>query len=148
MLFGLNAEYSTAQHSIADETFFSASCNSPFPETMVHLHELITKHGYTISHVQSVDKGLVARGYETGFYRVVFFGKKEQIKLISKNYPALMPYIPLSITIYEGGERTGISAIDPMALYKLYKSEKIKTLVESWSKDIARVFSDYKDCSI
>lgn len=143
LLFGL-----VSQPVVADETFFSASCNSPFPETMAHLHELIHKQGYTISHVQSVDKGLKARGYETGFYRVVFFGKKEHIQLIRTQYPALIPYIPLSITIFEDGERTGISAIDPMALYKLYKSEKIKSLTESWSKDIASVFAAYKNCSI
>lgn len=134
--------------AFADNYFFSASCNSPFPETMLGLHELIKKQGYHVSRVQAVDKGLIARGYKTGFYRVVFFGKNSEIQLIRKKYPALLPYIPLSITIFENGEQTGISAIDPAALQVIYASDDLKSMTERWSKHIIDIFNEYKKCQV
>ena len=140
-----------SQHCLANDTFHSASCNSPFPETMLHLQELIKSYGYTVSHVQSVDKGLKARGYESGLYRVVFFIKKDEMKLIRENYPVLIPYIPLSITIFEDGKQTGISAVSPSTIHKLFKLkqlDKIKPIFDTWSKDIASIFLAYKSCSL
>lgn len=135
------------QQSIADETFFTAHCKTPFPESMSYLQELIIKQGYTISRVQHVDKGLKARGYDTGLYRVVFFGKKDEIHIIQNNYPALIPYIPLNITIFEDGIYTGISSINPISISELYRSKRIKSLTKSWQKDIYEIFTAYKHCS-
>lgn len=134
------------QQSIAEETFFTARCKTPFPESMSYLQELIIKHGYIISRVQHVDKGLKSRGYETGLYRVVFFGKKDEIHTIQNNYPALIPYIPLNITIFEDEIYTGISSINPTSISNLYQSKKIKSLTKSWQKDISKIFTAYKRC--
>ena len=135
------------QQSMASETFFTARCKTPFPESMSSLQEFIIKQGYVISRVQHVDKGLKARGYDTGLYRIVFFGKKDEIHAIQNNYPALIPYIPLNITIFEDGTYTGISTIDPMSISNLYQSKKIKLITKLWHKDIFDIFNNYKHCS-
>jgi uncharacterized protein (DUF302 family) len=136
----------TLNQCMAGEAFLNASCELPFPESMSHLQELIKKQGYTVSRVQHVDKGLRSRGYETDLYRVVFFGKQEEIQQIRNFYPALIPYIPLSITIFEDGKNTGVSTIDPKSFNELFKSENIKTLVESWHKDVVEIINDYRIC--
>ena len=135
------------QQSIASKTFFTARCKAPFPESMSSLQEFIIKQGYVISRVQHVDKGLKARGYDTGLYRVIFFGKKDEIHAIQNNYPALIPYIPLNITIFEDGTYTGISSIDPISISKLYQSNKIKSITKLWHNDVADIFTAYKRCS-
>lgn len=133
---------------IAEERFLTAACPAGFPEAMSHLQELIKNQGYTISRVQYVDKGLRSRGYETGRYRVVFFGKRKQIQEIRTRYPVLIPYIPLSITIFEQSAQTGISTIDPATFNQLYKASEIKNLIESWHLDIMDIFSEYQHCDL
>lgn len=128
--------------------FLAAKCSAGFPEAMSYLQALISNQGYTVSRVQHVDKGLRSRGYKTGLYRVVFFGKKDEIQEIRTRYPALIPYIPLSITIVEDKEQTSINTIDPITFYQLYKSSEIKKLVDSWQKDIKFIFAEYQRCTL
>jgi len=130
----------------ADEMFLSGRCEAPFPESMLDLREYIENKGYTISRVQRVDIGLKERGYKTGLYRVIFFGKNSEIQYIRKNHPGLIPYIPLSITVFENGEYTHISAVNPNTLQTLYDSEKIKSLLAAWSLDVLSIFKDYNEC--
>ena len=55
-----------------------------FPEAMSVLQANIIKQGFTISRVQRVDVGLSAKGYKTDKYRVVFFGKGDEIQTLSR----------------------------------------------------------------
>ena len=82
-----------------------------FPETMSALQEAIKKAGYTISIVQRVDIGLTGMGFQTDKYRIVFFGKAEEIKTLGdevveaeKAYrDALAIYVskmPISLAIF------------------------------------------------
>jgi len=132
--------------SYASEPFLSGRCETPFPESILDLREFIENKGYTISRVQRVDIGLRERGYKTGLFRVVFFGKNSEIQYIRKNYPNLIPYIPLSITVFEDGEYTNISAVNPDTLRALYDSEKIKSLMDTWSSDVRSIFKNYNEC--
>ena len=79
-----------------------ARTEQAFPEAMLKLQETIKKHGYTVSRVQRVDIGLTQFGYETDKYRVVFFGKAEEIRHMSSEYPQLIPYLPLKIMAVTG----------------------------------------------
>ena len=130
----------------ANTSFIRASCESPFPETMTHLQTLIKKHGYTISRIQYVDKGLNARGYKTKAYRVVFFGKKEDVQLVQEQYPILIPFMPLNITIVESEDSTDITSLYPERLIGIFKMEEIADLVNSWSYDISQIFEDFQLC--
>lgn len=132
--------------NIAYASFIKASCESPFPETMAYLQDLIKKQGYTVSRVQQIDKGLTQRGYKTDFYRAVFFGKAKDIQLVQEKYPAVIPFIPLSIIVIENGDRTDISTLYPKVLSKIYKTDEIKELVELWNDDIIEIFEEFQLC--
>ncbi|MCU7941039.1 MAG: DUF302 domain-containing protein [gamma proteobacterium symbiont of Bathyaustriella thionipta] len=84
-----------------------------FPETMTALQEEIKNAGYTVSIVQRVDIGLTGMGFKTDKYRVVFFGKPEEIKSLPRQYPKLAPYLPLAITIFAEDQETILAAMSP-----------------------------------
>ena len=85
-----------------------------FPETMSILQNAIVDQGYTVSRVQRVDVGLTARGYKTDKYRIVFFGKPDEIAHLSQKYPQLIPYLPLKLAIFAENQETIVVTSNPM----------------------------------
>lgn len=110
-----------------------------FPETMAILQSAISKQGYTLSRVQRVDVGLSAKGYKTDKYRVVFFGKGEQILMLSKQYPQLVPYLPLKIAIYAEADNTILISANPAVYNDLFKLPALKPIFDGWQKDINQI---------
>ncbi|MCW8931817.1 MAG: DUF302 domain-containing protein [Gammaproteobacteria bacterium] len=113
-----------------------------FPETMSALQEAIKKAGYTISIVQRVDIGLTGMGFQTDKYRVVFFGKAEEIKMLPKKYPQLTPYLPLAIAIFAEENETILTAMSPHFIEKTYapdpdqKDAELHEIFQRWQHDI------------
>ena len=112
-----------------------------FPETMAILQEAIRDRGYTLSRVQRVDIGLNAKGYKTDKYRVVFFGKGKQIQKLARNYPQLIPYLPLKIAIYAEGDNTILTSANPAVFMDLFKTPDLKPVFEVWLKDITEILN-------
>lgn len=110
-----------------------------FPETMTLLQEAIKKQGYTLSRIQRVDVGLSAKGYKTDKYRIVFFGKVEQIRQLSAKYPQLIPYLPLKMAIYAEGNDTIIISSNPAVFNDLFKIAELKPTFDLWLKDITEI---------
>src|SRR5512139_1951712 len=90
-----------------------------FPEAMLTLQTAIGEYGYTLSRVQRVDIGLTGSGFTTDKYRVVFFGKLEEIRTLSERYPQLIPYLPLRMTIFAEEDETLVVMEDPARLANL-----------------------------
>lgn len=111
-----------------------------FPETMVALQEEIKNAGYTISIVQRVDIGLTGMGFKTDKYRVVFFGKPDEIKSLPQQYPKLAPYLPLAITIFAEDQETILAAMSPQfiehAFIKSAADKNLQEIFQRWEKDI------------
>jgi uncharacterized protein (DUF302 family) len=78
----------------------------PFPEAMLTLQESIRDHGYTISRVQRVDIGLTGMGNKTDKYRIVFFGKVDEVRGLTGKAPQMIPYLPFKISIFAKGGQT------------------------------------------
>ena len=116
--------------------------SSPFPETMVSLQASIAQNGYTLSRVQRVDYGLNKRGFETDKYRVVFFGKPEEISQLSKTFPELVPFLPLKITLIQKDEGVEMVAINPARLKRLYPEPELQPVFERWQQDIQKILSE------
>jgi uncharacterized protein (DUF302 family) len=131
---------------VADQTFMQVSCDLPFPEAMVLLQGAIVSHGYTVSRVQPVDKGLRKFGYETGLYRIVFFGQPQQMAMVRENHIELIPYLPLKIMLFEAGEYVVASALEPAALAAFFDDAEIQQLLDSWQKDLIKIVSFYGQC--
>lgn len=111
-----------------------------FPEAMLKLQETINKQGYVVSRVQRIDIGLTTSGYKTDKYRVVFFGKPEQIKNLSDKYPHLIPYLPFKISIFAEGEETLLVTINPSKL-KEARYPELDAFLETMESDINAILA-------
>jgi uncharacterized protein (DUF302 family) len=113
-----------------------------FPEAMTALQGAIKEAGYTVSFVQRVDVGLTDSGYQTDKYRVVFFGKPEEMQALPEKYPALTPYLPLAITIFAEQQETILVAMSPAFIAQGYLSDEdsdLRDIFLRWEKDIAQI---------
>lgn len=112
-----------------------------FPEAMLKLQDVIVTTGYVVSRVQRIDIGLTKSGYATDKYRIVFFGDKNEIAMLSKNYPHLIPNIPWKIAIFAEQQDTLLVSADPMQFSDKKYPGADKYLLK-WKKDIQKMF-DY-----
>ena len=110
-----------------------------FPEAMNFLQESVVKQGYKVSRVQRVDVGLTKTGHKTDAYRLVFFGKVDEVRNLSKEFPQLVPYLPLKIVIFAEGDETLLVASNPQGLKKSYPQKKLQKYFNAWEKDIRSI---------
>ena len=110
-----------------------------FPEAMLKLQDVIVTTGYVVSRVQRIDIGLTKSGYATDKYRIVFFGNKNEIAMLSKNYPHLIPNIPWKIAIFAEQQDTLLVSADPMQFSDKKYPGADKYLLK-WKKDIKKMF--------
>ena len=126
------------------EDMFMVRTQQTFPEAMLALQQEIKSHGYTLSRVQRVDIGLTKSGYKTDKYRVVFFGKAEEIKWIGDTYPEWIPYLPLKIAIFSEAQDTLLITSDPEMIF-LTEDPRLKKYLAQWKKDISSIFHKMAD---
>jgi uncharacterized protein (DUF302 family) len=115
-----------------------------FPETMNVLQNSIIEHMYTLSRVQRIDVGLTTAGYKTDKYRVVFFGKHDELKRITEKYPQMLAYLPLKISIFSEGEHTLLVALNPRKYADIVKDREMEIILRRWENDIRSIFRDIR----
>ena len=125
----------------ADELLM-ARIGQPFPEAMNSLQQAIRAKGYTVSRVQRVDVGLTASGFQTAEYRIVFFGKTEEIRALSANYPEVIPYLPLNIVIFAEGDDTLVLTTNPLKLGEFFEKPGLRAQFGIWEKDLRAIFDE------
>ncbi len=113
-----------------------------YPEAMMKLQRAIEANGYRFSRVQRIDYGLRKRGYDIPPYRIVFFGKPDQIRFLSVAKPELLPFLPLKIIIYQEHDRVTLLAASPSRLAEFYKGQDIAGIFASWDRDIRKILAD------
>jgi uncharacterized protein (DUF302 family) len=128
----------------AEELLMVRSAHS-FPEAMLALQESISEHGYKVSRVQRVDIGLTRSGFQTDKYRVIFFGKPDEIRRLTTEYPQLIPYLPMKMTIFAEEEQTLVVAADPVLLEALVSEPSDRVLFERWKSDIQSIMDDLRE---
>lgn len=133
LLFSLKA------HAVVTGEMIMIRSTEAFPEAMAILQEAIKKQGYTLSRVQRVDVGLSAKGYKTDKYRVVFFGKGEEIQQLSSKYPQLTPYLPLKIAIYAENENTILISANPAVFNDMFNLPELKPTFKQWFNDVSSI---------
>ena len=122
------------------ESLIMARTKQSFPEAMLKLQETIREFNYTVSRVQRIDIGLTNSGYATDKYRIVFFAKEKEVKLISKQYPHLIPYVPWKIAIFAEQEDTLILTTNPMQ-FSNKKYPGADKYLSKWQKDIQKILN-------
>jgi uncharacterized protein (DUF302 family) len=115
------------------------------PESiMVSLQTALYGYGYKVAHIQKCDGGLQGMGYETDYYKVVFFGKPEEIRKLTKKYPQLLPYLPLKIAIFAENNDTLLTVVNPAELVDFFEDQEVKTQLRRWSNDIKAILSEVR----
>ncbi len=129
---------SHANALVTDQLMMVRSSQS-FPETMATLQEAIAQQGYKLSRVQRVDIGLTRSGYQTDKYRIVFFGKTDEVHQLTKQHPDLVPYLPLKIAIFAEGDETLLITANPLAFAKMYPQKDLQGMFQRWYKDVKHI---------
>ncbi len=124
------------------EEIIMARVARTFPETMNALQNSIRTHGYTISRVQRVDIGLTSSGFQTAEYRLVFFGKPQEIRSLPTLAPELIPYLPLTIVIYAEGDETLLLTTHPAKLAEFVGHPELAGTFKRWEQDIRAIFQE------
>ena len=127
------------------QDLYMARTRSSFPEAMATLQQTITDRGYTVSRVQRVDIGLTASGFQTDKYRVVFFGKLDEVRDVIQQYPELIPYLPLKIAIFAENDETLLLASSFEHLRPFYKSTELRSRFDQWEADIRQILEEVRN---
>lgn len=128
----------------AAEDMLMVRSRASFEETMLTLQQAISDQGYVLSRVQRVDIGLTEFGYQTDKYRVVFFGKPDETRKLSANYPELIPYLPLQIAIFAEGDETLLATASPLDLSNAYAKPEFAALFARWEQDLRAILEQVR----
>ena len=104
----------------------------------------IEEHGYTIAHIQLCDGGMTDFGYKSDLYRVVFFGKIDEVRSISERHPELVSYLPLKIAVIAEKGETLLTVLDPDALAPFYADRDLQIQLGRWHNDLISIFDDVR----
>ena len=104
----------------------------------------IREHEYTIAHEQLCDGGMTTFGYKTDTYRVLFFGKGKEIRMLSEKHPDIVSYLPLKMTVVAENNETLLSILDPDFLARYYDDRDVLITLQRWQNDIRSIFNDVR----
>jgi uncharacterized protein (DUF302 family) len=130
-----------AQFVGAEEIIMTRSTLS-FPEAMLALQESIREHGYTVSRVQRIDIGLTGMGYKTDKYRIVFAGKIDEIREMTRRSPQLAAYLPPKISIFAESGHTVLVTLNPEIYAEIAGDTIDPVIFDRWSSDLRSIFHD------
>ncbi len=116
----------------------------PFPEAMSSLQNSIIEHKYTLSRVQRIDVGLEKAGFKTSRYRIVFFGKHDEMKLLTDSAPQIAAFLPLKLVIFSEGDETMIVALNPLHYDSATNKPEHTLLLKRWHNDIKSIMEDVR----
>lgn len=116
-----------------------------FPEAMTSLQSAISARGYKITRLQEVNENLARRNFKSDMYRVVFFGKYEEIKSLAAQYPELIPFLPLNITIFAEGNQAILVSADPREFERFFPDPRLTPIFERWKKDVVAIMDEVRE---
>jgi uncharacterized protein (DUF302 family) len=117
----------------------------PFPEAMMALQNAITTRGYKVTYVQNVDIGLTKIGYKTDNYKVVFYGKAEEVAQLTAKHPELIPYLPLNVAIFAERDNTILVTDRPGVLADFFPDPELKSVFMRWEKDLTEIVNEVQE---
>ncbi|MCD6706332.1 MAG: DUF302 domain-containing protein [Thiobacillus sp.] len=129
----------------AADDLLMARANRMFPEAMTLLQSAISSRGYTVTRLQQVNENLQRREFQSDMYRVVYFGKLEEVRRATARNPNLIPFLPLNITIFAEGDQSILVASHPQMLQEFFPDPELKTLFERWEKDMVEIMDEVRE---
>lgn len=122
-----------------------ARVNRLFPEAMTLLQSAISSRGYTVTRLQQVNENLQRREFKSDMYRVVYFGKYEEVRQATARNPGLIPFLPLNITIFAEGDQAILVTSHPQILWDYFPDPELKPLFERWEKDMLEIMDEVRE---
>ena len=104
----------------------------------------IEEHGYSVAHIQLCDGGMKDFGYQSDFYRVVFFGKIDEIRTAVEHYPELVSYLPLKLAVIAEKDETLLSVLNPEALAPFFTDHQAQIQLGRWHSDLVSILQDVR----
>jgi uncharacterized protein (DUF302 family) len=130
---------------VAADGLLMARTDKAFPEAMAVLQSAISSRGYTITRLQQVNENLERREYKSDMYRVVYFGKYEEVKQVTAAHPEMIAFLPLSITIFAEGDQSIMVASHPQTISAFYPDAALKPMFDRWEKDIEAIMDEVRE---
>lgn len=127
-----------------EDNLLMVRTEQPFEIAMEKIQGLIEEYGYSVAHVQRCDGGLNDFDYETDYYRVIFFGKYQEVKALSNDHPEMIPFLPLKLLVFAENDETVIVSLNPDTLADYFDNPEIKNQLERWHNDINEMFSEMR----
>jgi uncharacterized protein (DUF302 family) len=116
-----------------------------FEQAMGALTQTLGEYGYTVAHVQRCDGGMSDFGYKSDFYRVVFFGKIDEVRSLSKKHPELVPYLPLKMLLFAEKDETVLVVLNPLDLVRHFESDELRVQFQRWHSDIRAILNEMRE---
>jgi uncharacterized protein (DUF302 family) len=133
----------------AQEKLLSVRTTQGFDATLERVQDVLKQHGFSVAHIQKCDSGLQGMGYKTDNYKIVFFGRVEEVRALSKQYPDLVPLFPFKLAIYVDGEETVMSVLNPEAVAPLLNTDPaLQQQLTAWGKDFRAVLADMQTLKV
>ena len=104
----------------------------------------VEEHGYTVAHIQLCDGGMTDFGYKSDLYRVVFFGKLAEVRMISDRFPELVSYLPLKIAVIAEKDEALLTVLNPKALAPYFADEDLQIQLGRWHSDLESILADVR----
>lgn len=118
--------------------------NAKFSYAWSALDKTIRAYHYKPAYLQRCDFALNERHYKSDKYRILFFGKYDEMKKMSKKYPEIVPFFPLRMTVMEEGTHTLVIATSPMTLLSLVKTNEERMTIFRWQEDMKSILKQVK----
>lgn len=122
-----------------------ARVNRLFPEAMTLLQSAISSRGYTVTRLQQVNENLERRDFKSDMYRVVYFGKHDEVARATARNPELIPFLPLNITIFAEEDETILVASHPQTLREFFPDPVLAPLFDRWEKDMIDIMDELRE---
>ncbi len=122
-----------------------ARVNREFPEAMTLLQSAISARGYKVTRLQQVNENLQRRDFKSDMYRVVYFGKFDEVRQATAKHPALIPFLPLNITIFAEADQTILVAGHPQMLREFFPDPALRPLFDRWEKDVVEIMDEVRE---
>ncbi len=110
-----------------------------FKDTLEIVKKVLHENGFEVAHVQRCDGGLKHMGYDTDKYRVVFFGRIEEVRKLSKEHVELIPFFPFKVLVYAEGDQSVVSIMNPESLKTTIKDKALNAKLEQWKNEFVQI---------
>lgn len=131
--------------SSSAENLLMVRTHMPFEYAMDEVQTLLEEYEYKIAHTQRCDGGLTDFGYQSDYYRVIFFGKIEEVRSLTEKYPQMVPFLPLKMLVFAEKNETVIVALNPQSLSDYINDQPVKIQLQRWRNDILSIFNEMRD---